>query len=95
MDEPVMRNELYGQAQHLYRRREELEARVDELCPAHMAQVIVTLEYWGKLDAPIVELIFSLIELRMDEEKLVEDLGPGWRVTDSGIAFSPLWGSDA
>lgn len=93
MDEPAMQSDLYEEAQHMYRRREELEAKVSSLCVPHMVQVIAMLEAWSHLGSATAEMVYALIELRMDEEALVEKMGPGWRVTDRGIAFSPLWGT--
>jgi hypothetical protein len=94
MGEPDMDSTLYGEAQHLYRKREELEARVGDLCQSHMAMVVAVLDVWSTLPTQLAELVYGLIEMRLDEEALVEKMGPGWRVTDRGIAYSPLWGSE-
>lgn len=93
MDAPAMPNdELYAEAQEIYRRREEIEARIDALPDHELRPLILALNMWSRLPQPTGELVYHLIELSMDERDLVGQLGPGWRVTTSGIAYSPLWG---
>lgn len=94
MAEHVMPEELAEEAQHLHRRRQELEAQVAELNPLALNAVVALLDAWSRFSDEHAHLIYGLIGLRIDEVDLAERLGSGWQVTDRGLAFSPLWWSD-
>lgn len=93
MDEPAMHDDaLYEEAQHLYRRREELEAMVDGLCAAHQLQLIIHLEAFARLDPTMAKLIVDMIQLSGEEDDLASRLGPGWKADERGISYSPFQG---
>lgn len=95
MEGLAMRSELFEQTQHLHRRQEELEDRVARLDRESLGGMMALLSLWERLPDEIAELAYAWIELHLDQLRLAEELGPGWRKTPSGVAFFPGASADA
>lgn len=92
MEAPDLHNELHEEAQHLFRRRQELASQIDSLCSAHQLQLILHLEAFARLDPAMAKLIVDMVQLAAEEVELAERLGPGWVADEVGIRYSPFEG---
>lgn len=92
MGEQGTHEQLYEEAQHLWRRRQEIESTMGALPELDRMLLIHAIHYIGGVPPHIVKLAESAIQLAADEKRLVEELGPGWRATSDGILYSPFDG---